>query len=137
MDLARIASGQALPPRRRRSVTRSDIVKYQGASGDFDAAHHDDDHARSFGFPGVFSLGMLHAGELSVYATDNFGAESLRSFKVRFKGIVNLGDELTYSGTVRAVRETVDGRMAELDLVATIAGERVVLLASATFLLRS
>lgn len=137
MDLARIAAGQALPPRKRHPVTRTDIVKYQGASGDFDAAHHDDDHARRFGFPGVFSLGMLHAGELSVYATDHFGAELLRSFKVRFKGVVNLGDELTYSGTVRTVSETVDGQIAELDLVATNAEKRVVLLASATFLLRS
>ena len=59
MDLARISAGQALPPRERRPVTRSDIVKYQGASGDFDAAHHDDDHARSFGFPGADEMGNM------------------------------------------------------------------------------
>ena len=137
MDLEDVAAGLTLPHRSRRPVTRSDIVKYQGASGDFDAAHHDDDHARSFGFPGVFSLGMLHAGELSIYATDHFGASMLRSFKVRFKGIVMLGDELIYSGTVRSICETRDGRLAELYLVATATGERVVLVASATFLLAS
>ena len=93
MDLARIAAGQALPPRKRHPVTRTDIVKYQGASGDFDAAHHDDDHARRFGFPAC-SPWACSMRELSVYATDHFGAESLRSFKVRFKGVVNLGDEL-------------------------------------------
>jgi acyl dehydratase len=136
MELKNIVPGLALSPRMRRPVTRTEIVKYQGASGDFDAAHHDDAHARSFGYPGVFSLGMLHAGELSVYATDHFGPEALRGFKVRFKGVVNLADELTYSGTVSNVRDTTAGLVVKIELTANNGRNESVLLASATFLLR-
>jgi acyl dehydratase len=136
MELKKIVPGLALLPRKRRPVTRTDIVKYQGASGDFDAAHHDDARARSFGYPGVFSLGMLHAGELSVYATDHFGAEALQGFKVRFKGVVNLDDELTYTGTISNVRGTIAGRVVEIELTAKNGRNKTVLLASATFLLR-
>jgi acyl dehydratase len=117
-------SSRVLPP-----VTRSDIVRYQGASGDFDAAHHDDAHAQSYGYPGVFSLGMLHAAQLARFATDQFGAERLRRFAVRFKGVVWPGDVLTLSGTVLEETDTA----ITLDLAATNGEGRAVLLASAVF----
>ena len=136
MDIKTIAAGQVLPPRKRRPVSRTDIVRYQGASGDFDAAHHDDAHAQKFGYPHAFSLGMLHAGEISVYATDHLEAEALRAFKVRFKGVVNLSDELTYSGLVNAVRQSPAGPLVDIELTAKNGKEEIVLLARATFLLR-
>jgi acyl dehydratase len=47
------AKGDALPQRVFGPITRTDIVRYQGASGDFNPIHHDDDFAKSAGFPSV------------------------------------------------------------------------------------
>jgi acyl dehydratase len=92
--------GDALPPRSFGPITRTDIVRYQGASGDFNPIHHDEDFAKSAGFPTVFSVGMLQAGYLATYATDLFGPASVRNFRVRFSEQVWPGDVLTCDGTV-------------------------------------
>lgn len=98
----------APPPLVVGPLTRTDLVRYQGASGDFNPIHHDETFARSAGLPAPLSLGMFHAGLLATWATDWLGAESVRRFKVRFAEPVFPGDTLTCDGTV--VREyTVEG----------------------------
>jgi acyl dehydratase len=92
--------GDALPQRSFGPITRTDIVRYQGASGDFNPIHHDEEFATSAGFPTVFSVGMLQAGYLATYATDLFGRASVRNFRVRFSEQVWPGDVLTCDGTV-------------------------------------
>ena len=51
----------------------TDIVRYQGASGDMNPIHHDDEFARSAGYREAFSVGMLSAGYLATACTDRFG----------------------------------------------------------------
>jgi acyl dehydratase len=65
--------GDALPQRSFGPLTRTDIVRYQGVSGDFNPIHHDEEYARSAGFPTVFSVGMLQVGYLAAYVTDITG----------------------------------------------------------------
>lgn len=84
-------------------VTRTDFVRYQGASGDMNPIHHDDEFARAAGFDSPFSVGMFQAGLLGTYATEWLGAENVRSFRVRFLEQVWPGDTLTSTATV--VRE--------------------------------
>jgi len=100
-------------------LTRTDFVRYQGASGDFNPIHHDEEFAKSAGFPTVFSVGMLQAGVLSTFATNWFGPENVRRFGVQFREQVWPGDTLTFSGTVTAKREDNGERLVDLDLVAT------------------
>ena len=57
-------------------------MRYQGASGDFNPIHHDEEYAKSAGFPTVFSVGMLQAGILATYATDWLGADNVRTLRV-------------------------------------------------------
>ena len=116
MMTSRFAVGDRLPAWTAPAVSRTDIIRYQGASGDFDAAHHSDDHARRFGYPGVFSLGMLHAGMLSAYVTRFFKPMSIRRFRSRFAAVVYPGDVLTYSGTIEAIREQDGTRWLDVDL---------------------
>jgi acyl dehydratase len=97
-------------------VTRTDIVRYQGASGDFDPAHHDDAHAQRFGYPGVFSLGMLHAGMLAGWLANHFPPDRIRRFRARFGAVVYPGDVLSYQGRVHEVCVAEDGRWAEVEL---------------------
>ena len=81
-------------------LTRTDFVRYQGASGDFNPIHHDEEFARTSGFPSVFSQGMLQGGILASYVTDWLGAENVRRFRVQFREQVWPGDVLEVPGTV-------------------------------------
>jgi len=79
-------------------LTRTDIVRFAGAGGDFNPLHHDEEYARAAGFPTVFAMGQFQAGLLSRLAAEEFGLEHVRSFKVRFKAKVWPGDVLVLRG---------------------------------------
>lgn len=111
-----LAVGDALAPREFGPVTRTDFVRYQGASGDFNPIHHDEHFAQAAGFPTVFSVGMLQAGFLATYVTDTFGATRIRRFKVQFREQVWPGDVLTCAGTVTAVTSSQAGGQSVMEL---------------------
>jgi acyl dehydratase len=116
--------GAALPEYVDRPLTRTDFVRYQGASGDMNPIHHDEQYARAAGFPGVFAVGMLPAGILGTYLADLFGPESIRRFRVRFREQAWPGDVLTYRGVITG-REERDGQRLvtlELDVVRQTGG---------------
>jgi len=98
-------------------LTRTDLVRYQGASGDFNPIHHDEPFARAAGLPAPLSLGMLQAGFLATWATDWLGAAAVRRFRVRFAAPVFPGDTVSCAG--RVLKEyTVDGEsMVDVELV--------------------
>ena len=100
-----IAVGTTAPEQSFGPITRTDIVRYAGASGDFNPIHHDQGFAESAGFPTVFSIGMFQAGLLSTYATDWLGADKVRRFTVRFKEQVWPDDVLTCTGVVTDMRD--------------------------------
>src|SRR5487761_1925294 len=81
-------------------ISMTDIVRYQGASGDMNPIHHDEAFARKAGFTSPLALGMMQAGMLATWATDWLGAEHIRRFRVRFVEQVWPGDVLTCSGVV-------------------------------------
>ena len=87
-------AGTDLPARVFGPVTLTDFVRYQGASGDMNPMHHDDEIARSAGYPEAFGVGMLNAGYLATFCTDLFGTETVRRFMTRFRGLVWRGDEI-------------------------------------------
>ena len=78
-------------------ISRTDIVRYQGASGDFNPIHHDVEFAKSAGFDDVFVVGMLIAGFLATFASDLVGVESITNFKIRFQAQTWPGDLITCS----------------------------------------
>jgi acyl dehydratase len=129
--------GAALPERRFGPQTHTDIVRYQGASGDFNPVHHDDEFACAAGMPGVFSVGMLQAGYLGTYCVELFGAESVRRLSVRFAEQVWPGDELVCRGVVSKLVPAADGGTAELDLAITRTNGDVAVSASATVVLEA
>jgi acyl dehydratase len=121
--------GATTEPRTFGPITRTDIVRYAGASGDFNPIHHDQGFAESAGFPTVFSIGMFQAGLLATYAADWLGAEHVRRFTVRFKEQVWPDDVLTCTGTVTAVR---DGEV-DVELTCSRQTGGVAIAGSATF----
>jgi hypothetical protein len=95
-----LAVGAGPAPREYGPLTRTDFVRYQGASGDFNPIHHDEEFARAAGFPTVFSVGMLQAGILAGYCAEWLGADNVRAFSVQFREQVWPGDHLVCSATV-------------------------------------
>ena len=65
-------------------LTRTDLVMYAGASGDFNPMHHDEVAAQSAGLPSVFGHGMFTAGLLATAVTNYVGVGNLTSYRVRF-----------------------------------------------------
>ena len=92
------------------NLSRTQIVQYAGASGDYNPLHTDEVFAKEIaGYPGVFAHGMLTMGITGRLLTDTFGPGSIRKFGVRFVKQVWPGDTLTATATVTAVGgDTVD-----------------------------
>lgn len=128
------AVGDVLEPKQYGPISRTDFVRYQGASGDFVPLHHDELFAQRAGFPTVFSVGMFQAGLLASYATDRYGPEAIRRYAVRFREQCWPGDVLTCSGAVTAVERGEDG-LARVTLELTCARQTgdVAISASAEF----
>jgi acyl dehydratase len=114
-----LTEGTEREPREYGPLTRTDFVRYQGASGDMNPIHHDEEFAKSAGFPTVFSVGMLQAGILASYVTDWLGAENVREFDVQFREQVWPGDTLTCRASVTSRYEENDERRVDLDLAVT------------------
>jgi len=123
--------GAECTPREFGPLTRTDFVRYQGASGDFNPIHHDDEFAQSAGYPGAFSVGMLQAGILATYATDWLGPRNVRKFGVQFREQVWPGDRLVCSG--RVVDRDDAARTVDLELVVTRIGGGAAIKGTATF----
>ena len=100
-------------------VTRTDLVRYAGASGDFNPLHHDPDFARAAGLPDVMAHGMYSAGLVASQVLRRFGA--MTRYAVRFRAPVWVGDRLVLSC------DHIDG--SDLDLTLRRGGD-VVLSAS-------
>jgi acyl dehydratase len=128
-----IAVGTELPARTFR-VTRADLVRYAGASGDFNPIHWSDRVAGAVGLPGVIAHGMLTMALAARAVTGWLGdPTAVVEYHVRFSRPVvvpddDAGAEVRVTGTVAAV----DGDRARIDLVATSGGEKVLSLARAT-----
>ena len=91
------------PTMRFGPLTVTDIVRYAGASGDFNPLHHDPEFAKAAGLPGVMAHGMLSAGLLGAFVSTWFGPGSVRRYKVRFTDRVWPGDVLIPRGIVGEV----------------------------------
>ena len=71
-------------PEFAHELTRTDLVQYAGASGDFNPMHTDEVKAKEAGLPSVFGHGMFTAGILGKALTDYVGVGNLKTYKVRF-----------------------------------------------------
>ncbi len=107
LSFAAVKEGDEIPPFVVDNLTRTDLVRYAGASGDFNPIHHDQTFAEAAGLPTVFAHGMLNAGFVSKCVSDFVGPQNLRKFRVRFATRVWPGDTVTCKGKV--TRKIEDG----------------------------
>jgi acyl dehydratase len=124
--------GDSAPPLVIENLTRTNFVRYAGASGDFNPMHHDDTMATKAGNPSVFGHGMLTAGYLGRYLKDWFGPTALRTFSMRFSKQIWPGDTLTCAGTVTAVREENGETLVDVDCTVTTQNGDTAIVGNAT-----
>jgi acyl dehydratase len=114
-------------------VTRADLVRYAGASGDFNPIHWSDRIARSVGLPGVIAHGMYTFALASRAVRDWVDATSdIVSVAARFtKPVVVPDDDEGAAVTVAGRVVAVDEDLATIELTVTVGGEKVLGMASA------
>ena len=113
---------------RELQLTRDRLVRYAGASGDFNPIHYSDDFAQSVGLSGVLAHGMLTMGAAGSVATDWVGAAGwVKDYQSRFTRPVPVdaetGAAVTVTVTVGAI--DADARTARLDLKVVFDGATV------------
>ena len=119
--------GTELPPRQYQ-VTRRDLVRYAGASGDFNVIHWNERVARSVGLPDVIAHGMLTMALAGRFVTEWAGDPgAVTEFGVRFSAPVVVPDDdkgatVEVTGTVT---ERLDGQRVAVDVTARSNGTKV------------
>jgi acyl dehydratase len=97
------------------NLTRTQIVMYAGASGDYNPLHTDEVYTtQSAGYPSTFAHGMLSMGATGRVLTDWFGPDRLLRYAVRFVNQVWPGDTLTATASVEAIREDDEGPLVDV-----------------------
>ena len=113
---------------RRFDLTRDSLVRYAGASGDFNPIHYRDDVAASVGLPGVLAHGMLTMG-LAVQPVVDWAGDPGRvaDYQVRFTRPVVVEPEAGASVDVVAKVGQLDAeaRAARIDLTVSFDGQTV------------
>ena len=110
-----VAEGD-LAPERSRVLSRTDLVMYAGASGDFNPMHHDEVKAKGAGQPSVFGHGMFSMGFLGTAITDYVGIGNVRRFQVRFAKQTWPDEELRTKVVVTGKRTDGDDHLIDLDV---------------------
>ncbi|HWK23394.1 MAG TPA: MaoC/PaaZ C-terminal domain-containing protein [Ureibacillus sp.] len=97
--LAEISKGETLETT-LNPVSRMDLIKYSGSSGDFNPIHTIDEEAKKAGLPGIIAHGMWTMGNLSKLFTPYYEEGFIKDYNIRFSGMVFLGDVVTLKAEV-------------------------------------
>ena len=128
---ATITAG-AEAPVKEVTLTRTDLVIYAGASGDFNPMHHDEIKAQAAKLPSVFGHGMFSMGILGSALTDFVGPDNVRAYSVRFVKQTWPGETLRTKIVVREVADgvaTLDCTLENSDGEAKVSGEATAVVA--------
>jgi len=102
------------------NLSRTQIVMYAGASGDYNPVHSDERFTTEIaGYPSVFAHGMLTMGMTGRMLTNYVGDGRLTYYGVRFTAQVWPGDTLTAKATVTGIREEDGEQIADIEVSTT------------------
>src|ERR1700757_474027 len=122
-----VEAGTELPPRTYQ-VTRLDLVKYAGASGDFNIIHWNERVARSVGLPNVIAHGMYTMAQAGRFVSEWAGDPgAVTEFGVRFSAMVPVPDDdqgATIEVSGKVAEKLGDNKVA-VDLIARADGNRL------------
>ena len=105
--------GDTMPELVKPALSHIQLVRYAGASGDFNPLHTDPKFGEMVGTGGIIAHGMLIMGFVGQLLSDYVGPAALRKFGVRFRGMTHLDDVITCTGTITEKYEADgEGRIA-------------------------
>jgi acyl dehydratase len=110
-------------------ATRLDLIRYAGASGDFNVIHWSDRLATKAGLPGVIAHGMYTMAQAGRYVTELADGDpgAVTKFSVRFSAMVAVPDD-DHGATIEVtgtVAEQLDGNRVAIDITARQDGTKV------------
>lgn len=98
--------GEVLEEIQLQPVDRLTLIKYAGASGDYNPIHTIDDEAKKAGLQGIIAHGMWTMGNLSKLFTPYFEEGFIQNYTIRFKGMVFLNDVITLKAKLTEKRDS-------------------------------
>jgi acyl dehydratase len=113
-------------------LTRTDFVRYAGASHDFNPNHHDEVYAKAGGNRAVFGMGMLAGGYCARQLSDWLGLASLKRLRIRFASRFWPGDVLTCTAKVTGKRADGGRRLIDCEFSAVDRNGAVIIRGDAT-----
>jgi acyl dehydratase len=128
LSASNVSVGDSYEEQIADNITRTQLVQYAGASGDYNPIHTDEVYTTKVaGYPSVFAHGMLTMGMTGKMLTNYVGDGRLTNYGVRFTKQVWPGDSLTSTATVTAIREEGGQHFIDLDIATTNQAGEVVL----------
>lgn len=133
-----VNAGDEMPSATKPPVTEVQLVKYAGASGDYNPIHTVHHYAEKAGLGGVIAHGMLSMGFVGEHVTKWMGESgTLKRLKVRFVAMTRPGDVITLKGKVTNKRQSGGDNLVDCELWAekqdgarTVTGDATVALPS-------
>jgi acyl dehydratase len=106
-SLAELNVGEALKEIQLDPVDRITLIKYAGASGDYNPIHTIDEEAKKAGLPGIIAHGMWTMGNLAKLFTEFYEEGFIQDYTIRFKGMVFLNDVVTLQAELAEANENI------------------------------
>ena len=110
--------GEQIGPLELAPVDRMSLVRYAGASGDYNPIHVVDDVAKETGLPGIIQHGMLTMARMGTLLSEHLEHGFVEHFQSRFTGMLFLDEQLTIGGNVTAVEREGDHEVVSFDVYA-------------------
>jgi acyl dehydratase len=106
-SLAELKVGESLKEVQLEPVDRITLIKYAGASGDYNPIHTIDEEAKKAGLPGIIAHGMWTMGNLAKLFTEFYEEGFIQDYIIRFKGMVFLNDVVTLHAELAEENESI------------------------------
>ncbi|UYZ19895.1 MaoC/PaaZ C-terminal domain-containing protein [Mesobacillus jeotgali] len=106
-SLAELKVGESLKEVQLDPVDRITLIKYAGASGDYNPIHTIDEEAKKAGLPGIIAHGMWTMGNLAKLFTEFYEEGFIQDYMIRFKGMVFLNDVVTLKAKLAEENENI------------------------------
>jgi acyl dehydratase len=99
-SIKELKAGESLSAIQLNPVSRLELVKYAGASGDFNPIHTIDEEAKNAGLPGIIAHGMWTMGNLAKLFTPYVEEGFIQDYMIRFRGMVFIDDVISLKATL-------------------------------------
>jgi acyl dehydratase len=128
-SLKELQVGESLEDIQLTPVSRLDLIKYAGASGDYNPIHTIDEEAEKAGLPGIIAHGMWTMGNLAKLFTPFYEEGFIQDYQIRFRSMVFLNDVITLKATLKEMSD----KQLDFDVAAVNQDDQVVIKGSIKF----